>query len=112
MTPKRTDERLFVAKPLGAAGGRHHAALERTIKALRGAGRLEEVDANLIGCARTLAEQLDVERAKPDPSLFSIARGVAELRAVDAQLRGEGAGGDDLDALVAALSAPPGDTED
>jgi hypothetical protein len=109
MTRKRSDERLFDAKPLGSAGGRHRAAVERTIKALRDAGRLEPVDASLVAAARTLADQLDVERAKPDPNLFTIARAVAEVRAVDAALRGEGAGTDDLDDLVAALSAPPGD---
>jgi hypothetical protein len=45
---------------------------ERTISALRTAGRVEEVDAARVALVRTLAEALDAEVRAPDSSPYTV----------------------------------------
>ena len=51
-----------------SATRRVRRSLEVTVTALRRAGRLEDVDAALVGLARTLADEVDDEHADPEGS--------------------------------------------
>jgi P27 family predicted phage terminase small subunit len=89
---------------------RNSAATERTITALRKGGRLEEVDSAATALARHLARALDsVDAARYPAQVASLARvqltALRTLRGVD-----EEEGGAGIDELLAALSAPVGDT--
>jgi hypothetical protein len=92
---------------------RNKRAAERTVAALRAAGRLEEVDAAAIATFTTLSEQLDSPDMAP-AELAAIAR--VQLSALKL-VRGLGDNGNDDDALagwLAAIASPPplGDTEE
>lgn len=74
------------------------AAVERTIAALDGLGRLEEVDAALVEVCRGLAAAVD---DKPDsPGLWR------EYREAVKELAGGDDGGGGVDELLAELRAP------
>ncbi len=91
---------------------RNSAATERTITALRNTGKLEEADSATTALTRHLARALDqVDPARFPAQVASLAR--VQLNALR-QLRGldqEDSGGD-LTELLAALSAPMGDTSE
>lgn len=93
------------------AGGvrRVRKAFDVSVGALRHAGALEDVDQVLVAMGRTCADALDDEHAGPDGSRFVLYRGMTELRAIVAELRGRH-GLDYLDDELAGLSAPMGDT--
>jgi hypothetical protein len=93
---------------------RNQLAVERQLKAMRAAGRIEDVDAGVVALARSTAAALDDagQAARLGSTAWaevaSIAR--AHLAAVQA-LRGTGQGEsvDEVDRLLAALSGPMGD---
>jgi hypothetical protein len=83
---------------------RNVAAFERTLAALKSTGRLEEVDAALVGLGRTLAALLD----DPDEPVVQTAWA---YKSVVRELRGAPTVGDEdeLGQLIAALRTPVGD---
>jgi hypothetical protein len=92
------------AKP--AAPTTNSVAMAATVAALRGAGRVEDVDAAVVQMALGLAESVDA-----DPGNAALWR---EYRAVEERLRGLGDGGsdDEFVRLLAELHAPVGDAKD
>lgn len=84
-------------------------AFDESVKALRAGGRLEGVDQVLVAMGRTCADALDDEHTADDGSRFVLYRGMTEMRAIVAELRGNTAD-DGLDDELAGLSAPMGDT--
>jgi hypothetical protein len=98
-------------RPQSEGTWRNRRATERTIAALRAGGRLENVDAATLALARHLAAALDdVDSTEFPAQTASLARvQLATLRT----LRGlsDDSGHDpDIGDLLAALSAPMGDT--
>jgi hypothetical protein len=90
-------------RPIAARARR---GLEAQLKAQRGAGTLEDVDASLVAIARTLADALDAEAGDADGSRFVVGSLAGRLVPVILELRGgrhESAG--DYDAELAALVA-------
>ncbi len=86
------------------AQGRNRRAVAETVRALRAAGRLEEVDRAVVVAAEALADAVD---AVPDSApLWREFR--AALR--DLMEVGRDAGGDDLDALLSGLRSEVGDS--
>jgi hypothetical protein len=95
---------------------RNRAAVEATVAALRTAGRVERVDAATLALARSTAGALDdvVARAVAGEgaATFGEVASVARVHlAALARLTGTGeVAPDGLDALLASLSGPLGDT--
>lgn len=91
--------------------GRHSTATERTLRALRDVGRLEEVDAALVALARGLADALDdVDPATPSyPNL--VRQYAATLERLTAHDDGADDGPSPLDVALERLrrGAPVGD---
>jgi hypothetical protein len=83
-------------------------AFDESVRALRSGGRLEDVDAVLVAMGRTCSDALDDEHTDDDGSRFTLYRGMTELRAIVAELRGHDVD-DVLDDELAGLSAPMGD---
>lgn len=77
----------------------HVEAVETVVVALRGLGRLEDVDEALVTAWRHLAAELD------DPSTKDRAGLYREFRAYDAAVRQLTTGGDDGDDLAGLLDA-------
>jgi P27 family predicted phage terminase small subunit len=97
--------------PPAGRSWRNQAATERSITALRRAGQLEEVDSAAVALARHLADALDrIDPARFPAQTASLARvqlaALRSLRGID-QDEPSGAG---IDELLAALSAPVGDS--
>ena len=85
------------------ASRRNVAAFERTVRALKQGGKVEAVDAALIATGRTLARLLDDHDEPVVPVTWAYLNVLRDLRGTMST------GGGDLDALIAALSAPLGD---
>ena len=79
--------------------------VEDQLKAQRAAGQLEDVDKGLVALARTLADAADAEHVDPDGSRYTVGALAGRLVPVLLELRGERAGGDVIDAELAALVA-------
>jgi hypothetical protein len=82
---------------------RNQAAFERTVRALRATGRLEDVDAALVAAGRTLAALMD---DRDEPTVQCAYAYLSVLR----QLRGGTVGSDDaIGDLLASMRTPLGD---
>ena len=95
---------------MGGVRRPNRTATRRTIAALSSTGRLELVDAAVVGLARTTADLLDAAVVDPEqPAYARAAVGRLHLAAVLA-LTGKEAAGDDagFGQVIAALSAPIG----
>lgn len=82
---------------------RNRAAFERTVRALKAGGRLEDVDAALVATGRTLAALLDDHDEPVVPVTWAYLNVLRDLRGV------VGGDNDDFGALVAELSGTVGD---
>lgn len=107
--PKRADPgqgALF--SPGARPTARLRRAVDAQLSAQRRLGQLEDVDAGLIGAARTLADLADAEVVDREGSRFTAGKITRDLVAVLGMLRGDrldAATGDGLDAELAALVA-------
>jgi hypothetical protein len=81
---------------------RNAAAVERTIRALRSADRLEELDAGLVAAARTLARALD---SAPSPYVTATV-GRVHLEALRLLAGRPAPEPDELDAFLRSLTRP------
>jgi hypothetical protein len=103
MTQKPTNPRKKPTNPAKSFDGPQREALERTIEALRTAGRLEDIDDARVQIARGLASAVDAE---PDnPTIWR------EYRAAEKALREESENhADPFDQLIASIASEVGNT--
>jgi hypothetical protein len=94
--------------------GRARAALERSLRVLRGVDALTPEDQLPVAVLRTMVETFDRDARRHDVSVFALAQAAREIVAEYNSLRGNAPllppAGDDVDDLVAALSTPASDT--
>src|SRR5215471_12837764 len=113
MAAGRAQGRLFGAEVRGPVKRLRREA-DRTIAALRAAGRLERCDQLLVALVRTTADVADEKRDDPDAT-YHLNAALKLLADLDGRLRGLGAPADDGFAqLLAAVTgpAPPGHAPD
>lgn len=84
--------------------GANRRAIDKTIAALKASGRLEDADSALVAALQSLADAVDVDTG--NAALWR------EYRAYEQRLRQTGEGtASGLDAALAALSTPMGDSK-
>lgn len=106
---------LFDASEWGAAGtGPVAVAVEAVLAALAERGGIGPTDVAHVAAARVLADAIDNDSRRPDVTAYTLARATRQLTEFLEALSARSAPPppsptDDLDAIVARLSAPPVD---
>jgi hypothetical protein len=106
---------VFVDEQLALFAGprlvkRSRRSTDEAIRRLRALHRLEPVDVGQVAMLRTVADLLDAELASPERSAWTMARLVAEWRALWGELAGRAQSGfdDEIRAFFHDVDTPAG----